>query len=280
MEILVKEKRRPNSDQETKKKDNTTKFSISYFNHKWINLMEPDENFQNGKRLCIRGRDLKPIDPDIFKIDIMLTSLELSPDYRSCLSHKLNVVPQAIRNLTQLRELKLDTNDLKVVPSDLACLFNLERLSLSNNNLKTLPEELSNLKSLKSLHLAKNAFETIPICIFKMKSLYFLDMTSNKLTNLDNRLLCLSGSLLFLSVYDNYLTRLDEWIGGMKNLEQLWFGSNKLSTIPRELTKLCKLDWKDDYFSIILDGNPIDTPPISVCREGLDAIEKWYQYNP
>lgn len=293
------EEKRVISPRESKKSATTTvsHARMSVPNQKWINLMEPDENFRQhttdlngstvtttttttgGKRLCLRGRDLKPIDPEIFKLDLMLTSLELSPDYRSCLSHKLDAVPQAIGNLVHLRELKLDTNDLKSVPAELASLVHLERLSLSNNSLKSLPDELAKLKSLRSLHLANNAFEVMPACVFDMSSLAFLDMTSNKLTSLDKSLLRLSGSLLFLSVFDNYLTRIDGWIGRMTRLEQFWFGSNKLSRVPREMANLSKIDWKDDYLSIILDGNPIETPPICVCREGLEAIEKWYAEN-
>lgn len=288
------EYKRPSSEiaiRELKKSatPNSNNNKLPQLNHKWINLMEPDEYFRYdaitggsllvGKRLCLRGRDLKPIDPDIFKLDLMLTSLELSPDYRSCLSHKIDVIPQAIGNLVHLRELKLDTNDLKCVPAELANLVHLERLSLSNNSLKTLPDELGQLKSLRSLHLAKNMFEVMPVCVFEMTSLAFLDMTSNKLTSLDISLVRINGSLVFLSVFDNYLTSLDAWIGKLVNLEQFWFGCNKLSQVPRELTYLTKIDWKDDYLSIILDGNPIDTPPMSVCRDGLEAIDKWYMEN-
>lgn len=251
----------------------------SLINQKWIKLMETDENFRSkgGKKLSLRGCDLKPIDPDLFKLDLMLTTLELSPDYRSCLSHKLDTLPHTIGNLIHLRELKLDTNDLKYLPSELAQLIHLERLCLSNNALKSLPDSLSNLKALKSLHLAKNMFERIPLCIYEMSSLVFLDFTSNKLIRLDEGLVKLARTLKFLSVFDNYITNLDPWIGLMVKLEQFWFGCNKINVVPLELCRLEKIDWADDYFSIILDGNPIDKPPVSICRVGLGAIQKWYQ---
>jgi hypothetical protein len=65
----------------------------------------------------------------------------------------------------------------------------------------------------------------------------------------------------------------------LKYLTTLWLGSNRLRTLPRTLTQLKQLDWKHNYLSTILDGNPLLNPPLSVCRLGFTAINKWHHQN-
>lgn len=254
-------------------------YKNNYYNQKWINLLESDEGYPNGKKLTIHGKDLRQLDQSIFKIDLLLTRLELSPDYQSCLSYRLEHLPSAVGNLVHLRELKLDTNDLKHLPTEISQLVNLERFDLSSNCLKHLPDSFSNLLKLKSLHLTNNLFEKIPNCVFQMTSLCFLDLTSNELEHLDSNFTKLKQTLKHLSVYDNSIRELGTWIDEMQNLEQFWFGKNRIEILPLDITKLKYLDWADCYYSVVLDDNPIQTPPLTICREGFEAIKNWYFQN-
>jgi Leucine-rich repeat (LRR) protein len=253
-------------------------YKNTYVNQKWIRLLEKDDSIPNGKKLAIRGNDLKLLDEDIFKIDLFLTSLELSPGHQATgLNIKLSKLSSNIKNLQHLREIVLDSNDLKQLPDELGNLENLERLVLSNNGLKTLPDSFSNLKKLESLHLAKNHFESIPQCVFELESLSFLDFTSNDLESLDRRLKNLCKTLRNLHVYDNLICELDgQLISSLVNLEEFWFGKNKIKVIPVEICKLKQLDWQDNYLTIIFEKNPIEKPPLNVCELGFSAIEKWY----
>jgi len=124
--------------------------------HKWKHLLEADENFYGGKKLRVTGKDLSKLDKDIFRLKILLTRLDLSPDYQSCLNYRLGTLPKNIGNLIHLRELKLDTNDLRELPDEIGKLHSLERLSLSNNFLSNLPDSIVNMKNLKCLHLTNN----------------------------------------------------------------------------------------------------------------------------
>lgn len=259
-----------------RKKNNLFLYKNTYINQKWISQLEPDDSYPNGKKLSIKGKDLKPLDQTLFKIDLLLTKLELSPDHQSCLVYKLENLPSGIGNLVHLRELKLDSNDLSHLPAEIGHLVNLERLSLSNNSLDHLPDSFVNLTNLKSVHLSSNLFEKIPNCIFQMSSLVYLDLTSNKLKCLDKNLIRLRDTLRFLSVYDNCLGELESWLGELVNLEQFWFGLNQIKMVPLEITRIKKLDWSSAYYSIILEGNPIHVPPVRVCRKGFSAMQKWY----
>ena len=159
-----------------------------------------------------------------------------------------------------LGELKLDTNDLRELPEEIGKLHSLERLSLSNNFLSNLPDTLINLKNLKCLHLTNNIFEEIPECIYEL-SITSLDFTSNKLKKLDRRLSDLNKTLRVLSVYDNAIIELEPWIKELNELDQFWFGQNRIKVIPREITLIEKIDWAVSYFSIIFENNPIEKPP-------------------
>ena len=170
------------------------------------------------------------------------------------------VLPKTIGNLANLRELKLDTNDLRTLPDEIGRLHHLERLSLSNNLLNDLPQSLSDLKNLKCLHLANNLFERMPDCIFET-NLTSLDFTSNKLKKLDRNLIDISSTLKILSVYDNLIIEIEPWIKDLNQLEQFWFGQNRIKVIPYELTDIEKIDWAQNYFSIVFDNNPIEKPP-------------------
>lgn len=70
--------------------EDNNKIDFVFRNHnKWRNLIEADENYINGKKLSVRGKDLKTLDHGLFARDLHLTLLELSPDYQSCLNYKL-----------------------------------------------------------------------------------------------------------------------------------------------------------------------------------------------
>jgi Leucine-rich repeat (LRR) protein len=241
-------------------------------------ILENDENFKNGKRLLIRGKDLKQLNENIFKSnsDIFLTGLEISPDRQSCLDYRLEKLPKNINLFKNLRELKLDTNDLSELPLQIGELNRLERLSLSNNNFKSLPEQsFSKLLSLKSLHLSNNKFDAIPSCLFLLKSLEFLDLTSNEIKKIDKNISKLQNTLKVLMLYDNMIEELTN-IHELRVLEVLWIGKNKVKCLPLNLTSVKSLDWKNMYLPLILDNNPLSEPPINVSKLGFDAIKNWY----
>ncbi len=88
-----------------------------------------------------------------------------------------------------------------------------------------------------------------------------LDFTSNKLRKLDKRLAELNKTLRIFTVYDNAIVELEPWIKELNELEQFWFGQNRIRVIPREITEIEKIDWANGYFSTIFENNPIEKPP-------------------
>ena len=60
-------------------------------------------------------------------------------------------------NLTSLRELYLDNNNLVEIPPSLCNLKSLEYLSLENNNLETIPKCIDRLPKLETLIISGNS---------------------------------------------------------------------------------------------------------------------------
>ncbi|UJR36117.1 hypothetical protein I4U23_028852 [Adineta vaga] len=238
---------------------------------------ESTKSKMDGRRIYCSGRDLHTISADVFAYPD-ISYLELSPTREACLNFKLNELPTAIGRLTELRILILDTNNLHTLPNELCNLCELLILVLSNNSLSNLPNAIGNLEQLESIHLANNRLRDLPSSFFHLKNLTFLDLTSNKLRQIPDGIGQLT-QLQSLLLYDNRLRLIPDSIGMLKNLTTLWLGRNRLRTLPRTLTQLKQLDWRHNYLSTMLDDNPLVNPPISICRLGFSAIDRWHQKN-
>lgn len=235
-----------------------------------------DPTFQY-KCLKLSGRELADIPPELFEL-YFLEFLVLSPERESGLTFRLLTVPKEIGALQQLRILCLDTNELKKLPNEIGKLKNLERLVLSNNLLTGLPESFSDLQNLKHLHLANNYFKSIPVCVYSMLNLVFLDVSDNKISKISQdigALVCLESLLLLY----NLLETLPDAITKCIHLKNLWLGNNRLKSLPKKFGDLTKVDWEFHPNSANIDGNPLQHPPVEVCRQGPDAIRDYFKQN-
>ena len=219
--------------------------------------------------LKLRGLDLGNIPSYIFSL-IELEVLDLSPDKEWCTQYRLEECPDAIKNLTNLRILKMDTNELSELPTAITELVMLERLALSNNCLSRLPDGFENLINLQSLHLANNNFETFPLEICGLDQLVFLDMSANSLTEIPTEISRLEN-LETLMLFSNVIEELPDGLSELSQLKCLWLGDNKLRSLPRSFCKLVSVDIDVMTF----DGNPLVNPPLAVCKKGMESI-CWY----
>ncbi|BFZ16431.1 hypothetical protein BsWGS_19470 [Bradybaena similaris] len=232
-----------------------------------------DPMYYGQKKLKIQGRDLMHLPKAIFKL-MELEVLDLSPEREACLDFKLSSLPAEIGKLLNLTTLLLDTNELLQVPVEITLLTNLERLTLSNNHLSELPNGMRRLKKLTSLHLANNKFSKFPAEVCEITTLVFLDFSDNLLRTLPSAISKLTN-LETLLLFINQLTRLPDSIVDLTNLRCLWLGNNHIRALPKGFGRLEKLDWKERYTSSTLDGNPLDNPPLEICRMGPEAIEQF-----
>ncbi|KAJ8299232.1 hypothetical protein KUTeg_023292 [Tegillarca granosa] len=155
---------------------------------------------------------------------------------------QITVIPQSVKELTQLQEFYLYGNRLGTLPPEIGCLTNLLKLGLSENSLTTLPESLQNLKHLKVLDLRHNRLnERLPTSIGNLKKLRVLDLEENKLEQLPQEIGQLR-ELTRLVVQSNQLVNLPSAIGYLTKLEYLGAGENKLTSLPAEIGTLKSLE--------------------------------------
>ncbi|XP_039257979.2 uncharacterized protein LOC120334536 [Styela clava] len=228
--------------------------------------------------LSLRGTELQNPPKDLFEMTD-LESLSMSPERESCLEFKLTEVPKEIKNLNNLRQLVLDTNELREIPNEISDLNQLETLTLSNNRLAELPGGFAKLSSLRSLHLANNRFAEFPNEICGLVSLSFLDLSDNSIREIPDEFDWLSSTLQTLLLYINDLQRLPESFGNLTELTTLWLGKNRLESLPKSFGKLVNLDWSDFPSSSNIDENPLKSPPLWVCQRGVSAIRDYFSGN-
>ena len=261
--------------------------------------------------------------PERFRLRIQeakekhLEELDLSSnDYGSNEREKLTEIPPEVFELTHLKILKLDQNQISKLPESLGNLTNLKLLNLSDNQLLKLPESFGKLTNLKLLNLWKNQLSELPESFGRLTNLKLLNLSGNqlselpesfgKLTNLTE--LYLSGNQLSklpeslgklinlaeLYLWKNQLSELPESLGKLTNLTLLNLSDNQLSEPLKSLIKLTKLTelylWKNQLSELpeslgnltnltllSLSDNPLLKPPIEVAEEGIEKIRKYFQ---
>ncbi|NXW05078.1 LRCH1 protein, partial [Fregetta grallaria] len=151
--------------------------------------------------------------------------------------------PYAIVNLQMLTYLNLSRNQLSSLPACL-CGLPLKVLIASNNKLGSLPEEIGQLKQLMELDVSCNEITALPQQIGQLKSLKELNVRRN-----------------YLEVLPQELVQLP--------LVKFDFSCNKVLVIPICFRKMLQLQ------VLLLDNNPLQSPPAQICTKGKVHIFKY-----
>ena len=164
----------------------------------------------------------------------------------------LKVLPEDLKKLTFLRELRLNENKSLNLPHWIGELDSLEILHFNNSELKQFPENIKKITYLKELYLHLDNIKIIPNWISDLKHLEKLSL---------NR---------------NWLKSVPISIGKLTNLKELILKNNYIKGLPDsifELQSLKKLD---------IDGNPLKSKTknqLALSREnGIEVIhrsEEW-----
>lgn len=96
----------------------------------------------------------------------------------------LDIIPMSFGNLTDLRMLYLNWNNLTELPESFDQLINLMYLVLSNNQLGSLFDNIGSLENLLFLDLGYNQLESIPESIGLLDNLDYLYIFVNHLSEL------------------------------------------------------------------------------------------------
>ena len=108
-------------------------------------------------------------------------------------------------------------------------------------------------------------------------SLEFLDLSDNHIGSIPPKIGQLK-ELISFTICQNKVKELPSEIGKLKNLRTLWIGANRLTKLPKEIATLENLDWGGTHTtSSAVDGNPLEHPPVDVCKLGTKAIAEYFE---
>ncbi|KAK3527547.1 hypothetical protein QTP86_026650 [Hemibagrus guttatus] len=169
----------------------------------------------------------------------MYAPLESLNLYHNC----IKMIPEAIVNLQMLTYLNISRNQLSVLPKFLFSLP-LRVLVVSNNKLLSIPDDIGKAKDLMELDISCNEIQVLPTQMGNLHALRELNIRRNCIQVLPDEL------------SDLPLIRLD-------------FSCNKITEIPPSYRKLCQIQ------HIILDNNPMQSPPAQICLKGKIHIFKY-----
>uniref|UniRef100_A0A8C5W666 Protein scribble homolog n=1 Tax=Microcebus murinus TaxID=30608 RepID=A0A8C5W666_MICMU len=182
--------------------------------------------------LALNDVSLQALPGDVGK---PLVCLSAFPCLRECAGVELS-----LSFLVKLEQLDLGGNDLEVLPDTLGALPNLRELWLDRNQLSALPPELGNLRRLVCLDVSENRLEELPAELGGLVLLTDLLLSQNLLQRLPDGIGQLK-QLSILKVDQNRLCEVPEAIGDCENLSELILTENLLTALPRSLGKLTKL---------------------------------------
>lgn len=170
---------------------------------------------------------------------------------------ELDILPDSIGNLSDLRFLSLKWNKLEALPESFGNLKALEEFDLDGswstnddkplyNEVSDLPNSFGELQKLRIFKCEANGLRSLPINFGRLNSLTEINVSQNR------------------------LSEIPEDIGELTNLENINLNSNKISSIPHTICNLIKLNQMQVAF------NSIDNIPI--CIDKLNSL-KWLIIN-
>ncbi|KAF8977629.1 Toll-like receptor 5 [Entomortierella lignicola] len=213
------------------------------------------------------------------------------------LSHnQLREVPMELCRLTHLQVLILSQNRIEGPFPHQVCssLTQLKTLKLCSNQITSLPRTLACLDKLESLSMGSvyggNLLTSFPAnCIQHMGALRELDLSHNKICFLPADIGHTRSHLRQLVASDNKLEAIPKSIGLCKELRNLNLGRNQLTSLPTEIADLKQLDTLDlsenllcvipgdvaDFLTkttLLLTGNPFTRGHCDAGRNPVSAI--------
>uniref|UniRef100_A0A8C5FFZ5 Leucine-rich repeats and calponin homology (CH) domain containing 2 n=1 Tax=Gadus morhua TaxID=8049 RepID=A0A8C5FFZ5_GADMO len=202
---------------------------------------------------------------------------------------KLREYPGVSYDLTDTTQADLSKNRLTEVPGEVCLFAPLESLHLYHNCIKCVPEAIINLQMLTYLDISRNLLSVLPQYLFGLP-LKVLLVSNNKLACLPDHIGNAKG-LMELDISCNEIQVLPAQVGQLHALRELNIRKNCLHMLPEELSDLplIRLDFSCNKITeipiayrklrqlqhIVLDNNPMQSPPAQICLKGKVHIFKY-----
>ncbi|XP_036358272.1 leucine-rich repeat and calponin homology domain-containing protein 2-like isoform X9 [Octopus sinensis] len=221
------------------------------------------EDAQYSGEVLLCGRNLKEYPKFASKYDLADTV------YADISKNRFTEIPEEIGEYASLERLNCYHNLIRSIPENVGHLQVLTHLNLSRNQLTMLPAFLCQLPMLEVLLANNNKLVSLPPEICKLERLMDLDVSCNEISRLPIEI----GKLPLLrrlNVRKNLLVEIPPEISQLE-LRRIDFSANKISSIPIVFRSMNTLE------EMILDHNPLTTPPAHVCTKGKAHVMKFLQ---
>ena len=259
-----------------------------YLSHNNLDLSVLTD-FINLSYLSLRCNQLSNITP--LKNLTNLNTLDIS--------HNQIIDISALKDLTNLNSLNISHNNILIDITPLKNLTNLNTLDISHNQLRNI-SPLKDLINLNTLYLTGNQIREIS-SLKDLTNLNILDLSSNQiidisalkdLTNLNildlkiNQITDISAlkdltNLTILNLRNNHVSDILP-LKDLKKLELLNLKKNKIKKLQEWIIRFQKIYILEEHLHFLekglnLDGNPIESPPIEIFKQGKDAIKNYFE---
>ncbi|NIM11825.1 MAG: hypothetical protein GTO45_06875, partial [Candidatus Aminicenantes bacterium] len=179
-----------------------------------------------------------------------------------------------LRDLTHLTHLKLSVNQISdILP--LKELNALTELRLEKNQISDI-SPIKELNALTSLSLDYNQISDISP-IKELNALTKLSLGDNQISDISP--IKELNALIDLRLYNNQISDISPIKELKKNPKRLDLENNRISQLPIEIVELgMEIEWEYDYIEgIFVRGNPLETPPIEIIKQGTEAVRNYFK---
>lgn len=227
-------------------------------------LPDSIQNLENLVELTINNNNFTKI-PSCLKKLKSLSRLNLS-------YNKLEST-EGLEKLKKLCILVLDNNRL-ITLTDILLIKKLEILHVENNNIRELSSDVRNLKALKDIDFSNNKLTALPAELFLLPNLEALNASQNRISKVPHFNIKIYDPhwLRHIDLSENMLTKVPEHLLLMTIKVDL--SCNKIRTLSGNVIR--RLDWRTDQ-ELILDDNPLISPPAEICSCGLRSLVQYLQ---
>lgn len=221
----------------------------------------------------------------IVGLNLVMKELDLLPDSIGNLSNlrfltlkwnKLESLPETFGNLKELEEFDLNgdwsTNDDKPLfnevselPNSFCELRNLKIFKCEANGLRSLPDNFGQLTSLTEVNFYQNRLSRIPESIGELSNLTHLNLNSNRISTIPLSL-CRLEKLKQLELSYNSIEMVPECIDQLNSLNMLLLNSNKLTELPHSIANLESLE------TLGINGNQLTELPEVITKLRLARL--------
>lgn len=197
-------------------------------------------------------RDLKEFPKEVLDAGNCIEEIYLKENF-------IESLPMWLFDMTNLKFINIQGNQIHEIPIQIGCLLNLEFLDFSKNHIKVIPLSIFKLTRLKCLNLSENEIEYLPPCVGELKQLEVIDLSRNQLNRVPVEL-AKCTSLLEVNFSGNRrLIHVPNKIFGLAKMIYLNLDGKKLVLILcSEITTLIfnLIEGTNSYF-IIANGRTI-----------------------